>query len=39
MYQNTNMTIDELKNKMRIPADASRDNIEQTFAEIAEILT
>ena len=38
MYQNTNMTIDELKNKMRIPADASRDNIEQTFAEIAEIL-
>lgn len=32
------MTIDELKNKMRIPADASRDYIEKTFAEIAEIL-
>ena len=32
------MTIDELKNKMRIPVDASRDHIEQTFAEIAEVL-
>ncbi|MBO4720772.1 MAG: hypothetical protein J5658_13000 [Prevotella sp.] len=32
------MTIDELRNKMCIPADASRDYIEKTFAEIAEIL-
>ena len=32
------MTIDELRNKMRIPANASRDYIEQTFAEIAEVL-
>ena len=38
MYQNTNMTIDELKYKMCIPADASQVYIEQTFAEIAEIL-
>jgi hypothetical protein len=32
------MTTDELRNKMRIPADASRDYIERTFAEIAEVL-
>lgn len=32
------MTTDELRNKMRIPADASRDCIEQTFTEIAEVL-
>ena len=32
------MTTDELRNKMRIPADASRDYIEQTFGEIAEVL-
>jgi len=32
------MKTDELRNKMRIPADASRDYIEQAFAEIAEIL-
>lgn len=32
------MTIDELRNKMRIPGAASRDNVEQTFAEIAEVL-
>jgi hypothetical protein len=33
-----NMTIEELRYKMRIPADASRDHIEQIFAEIAEVL-
>lgn len=38
IYSNTNMTIDEIKNKMRIPADASPDYIKQTFAEIAEVL-
>ena len=32
------MTTDELRNKMRIPADVSRDYIEQTFTEIAEVL-
>jgi hypothetical protein len=32
------MTIEELRYKMRIPSDASRDHIEQTFAEIAEVL-
>ena len=32
------MTTDGLRNKMRIPADASRDYIERTFAEIAEVL-
>ena len=32
------MTIVELRNKMRIPADASRDYIERTFTEIAEVL-
>ena len=32
------MTIDELKNKMRISANASGDHIERTFVEIAEVL-
>ena len=32
------MEIDELRKKMCIPADASRKYIEQTFAEIAEVL-
>ena len=32
------MTIDELRNNMRIPADASRNYIERTFETIAEVL-
>ena len=32
------MTIEELKSLMRIPADASKDTIMQTFERIAEVL-